>query len=74
MRAFLERWKAVGPLLEAERRLRLIDLDDDTARTMTLDLFSFWTKPEWDVQGEELVAHQYLFNRYRARISGRDRE
>lgn len=63
LRAFVDRWATAGPALEGQRSSELAQLDDETARQMTLDLFQFWQPSELDEMGEGLVAAQEAFGK-----------
>jgi hypothetical protein len=67
LREFVRRWAEVGPLLEEERYAALQDLDDETARRITLDLFKLWRPREIDDFGAGLVGQQKVFAKLRQR-------
>jgi hypothetical protein len=60
-RELIERWKAAGPALEAQRWAELSRLTDEDARRATLDLFAFWRPSAVDEFGAELVEQQRVF-------------
>ena len=66
-RAFVQRWADAGPALEEQRCLELQQLDDETARRMTLDLFRLWRPREVDDLGVGLLEQQRLFAKLRQR-------
>lgn len=60
---WLENWKRVGPILEAERLERLRNMTDEEAQTATRQLLELW-QPDWPTDdGEELLLHQRVFAR-----------
>ena len=62
---WLENWKRVGPILEAERWARVEALTDEEAARDAIRLFDLW-QPDWPTdEGEELLLHQRLFARAR---------
>ena len=61
LREFVERWARTGPALEEQRRRELQKLDDETARRMTLDLFSLWRPSEFDEMGAGSIEAQRVF-------------
>lgn len=69
-RELVSKWAEAGPALEELKLRRLQELDDETARKMTLDLFSLWRPREFDDLGAGLVAQQTLFAKLRE--SGRN--
>ena len=62
MKELVERWRRAGPALEEERYRELQELDDETARRMTLDLFKLW-RPRTvdDMSGGLVEAQKVLF-------------
>jgi hypothetical protein len=65
MRRWVENWRRVGPILEAERWNRLCSMNLTDSQRMTGDLLSLW-QPHWSGdQGEELLLHQRVFLRGR---------
>ena len=60
-RELIERWKAAGPALEAQRWAELFRLTDEDARRATLDLFALWRPSALDDFGAELVEQQRVF-------------
>lgn len=71
LREFIERWAKAGPALEEQRYRELQELDDDTARRMTLDLFKLWRPSEFDDLGAGMVEQQRLFAKLREREAER---
>lgn len=64
---WLDNWRRVGPILEAERWERLLSMTDEEAQTATRQLLELW-QPDWPTDdGEELVLHQRVFARARRR-------
>lgn len=64
---WLENWKRVGPLLEAERWERVRNMTDEEALTEMWQLLELW-QPDWPTdEGEELLLHQRVFARARRR-------
>ena len=61
LRDFVQRWRKAGPALEAQRYTELQELDDDTARRITLDLFKLWRPGTMDRMGGGLVEAQKVF-------------
>lgn len=74
IRDFLRRWRETGPLLEEMRYRKLEALTDEEARHICSDLFKLWRPPTHDKLGEELVAQQRVFSRYRERANNPDDE
>jgi hypothetical protein len=70
LRDFVRRWAELGPLLEEERYAALQDLDDETARQITLDLFKLWRPGTVDTMGGGLVAAQKVFIELARREAG----
>lgn len=73
-RALVRRWAEAGPALEEQRCRELQELDDETARRMTLDLFRCWRRPEIDDLAAGLVEQQKLFARLRRRHAERAKD
>ena len=64
---WLENWKRVGPILEAERWARVEALTDEEAARDAIRLFDLW-QADWPTdEGEELLLHQRVFARPRRR-------
>jgi len=63
LREFVHRWAKAGPALEEQRARQLGELDDETARRMTLDLFELWRPSESDEMGGGLVEAARVFKR-----------
>ena len=62
---WLDNWKRVGPILEAERLARLASMTDEEARRASLLVLELW-QPGWHGgDGEELLIHQRVFARAR---------
>lgn len=55
LREFVHRWEKAGPALEEQWVRELGELDEETARRMTLDLFELWRPSESDEMGGGLV-------------------
>jgi hypothetical protein len=70
MRQWLDRWKIVGPLLDAERWARLLASSDDDLRQQSLDLLALWQPGVAGDDGEALILQQRTF----ARLRGREQE
>ena len=64
---YVDRWRLAAPALDEQRLSELGCLDDETARLMTLDLFSMWRPSECDEFGAELVEQQRVFQLWRQR-------
>ena len=65
MKQWLENWKRVGPILEAERWARLAAMTDEEAQRESFLLLELW-QPDWHGDdGEELLLHQRVFARAR---------
>lgn len=63
MRQWLENWKVVGPLLEAERWAKLRAMTEAEAWEATRDVVALW-QPDWrGDQGEALLLQQRVFRR-----------
>lgn len=67
----IERWKAAGPALEAQRWAELSQLTDEDARRATVDLFALWRPSSVDDSGAELVEQQRVFRLQRAGSTAR---
>jgi hypothetical protein len=62
---WLDNWKRVGPILEAERWARLATMTDDEAERASMLVLELW-QPDWHGDdGEELLLHQRVFTRGR---------
>ncbi len=62
---WLENWRRVGPILEAERWERLRTMTDEEAQRATQWVLELW-QPDWvGDDGEELLLHQRVFARAR---------
>lgn len=64
---WLDNWKRVGPLLEAERWERLRNMSDEEARRTVRDVHDLWQDDWVGDAGEELLLHQQTFARARRR-------
>jgi hypothetical protein len=65
MKQWLDKWKVVGPILEAERWVRLAAMTDEEAQRASLLVLELW-QPDWHGDdGEELLLHQRVFARGR---------
>ena len=65
MKQWLDNWKVVGPILEAERWSRLAAMTDEEAQRASLLVLELW-QPDWHGDdGEELLLHQRVFARGR---------
>ena len=63
MKRWLENWRRVGPILEAERWERLASMADEDLQQVSRDLLDLW-QPDWvGDEGEELLRHQRVFAR-----------
>ena len=69
MRQWVDRWKVVGPLLDAERWARLRATSDDDLRRQSLDLLALWQPGVAGDDGEAIVLQQRAF----ALLRDRDR-
>ena len=69
MRQWVDRWKRVGPLLEAERWARLHATSEDDLRRQSLDLLALWQPGVAGDDGEAIVLQQRTF----ALLRDRDR-
>lgn len=67
MRRWVDRWKVVGPLLEAERWARLLASSDAELRQQSQDLLALWQPGVAGDDGEAIVLQQRTFARLRAR-------
>ncbi|MPZ18519.1 MAG: hypothetical protein GEV06_11480 [Luteitalea sp.] len=71
MKRWLDNWKRVGPILEAERWEHLATMTDEEAQRVSGYVLDLW-RPDWEGdQGEELLLHQRVFTRARERGSRR---
>lgn len=61
LRDFARRWAELGQFLDEERYAALQELDDETARQITLDLFKLWRPRSLDAMGGGLVEAQKVF-------------
>ena len=68
MRQWVDRWKVVGPILEAERWARLRATSEDDLRRQSLDLLALWQPGVAGDDGEAIVLQQRAF----ALLRGRD--
>jgi hypothetical protein len=65
MKRWLETWKRVGPILEAERWERLRTMTNAEAQQASQLVLELW-QPDWHGDdGEALVLHQRVFARAR---------
>lgn len=65
MKRWVENWKRVGPILEAERWDRLRTMSEADAQRASQLVLELW-QPGWrGDDGEELVLHQRVFARAR---------
>jgi len=65
MKQWLDNWKVVGPILEAERWARLAAMTDEEAQRASLLVLELW-QPDWyGDDGDELLLHQRVFARGR---------
>lgn len=62
---WLENWRRVGPILEAERWERLAAMAPEDAQRVTGDLLDLWRPGMTGDNGEELLLHQRAFARAR---------
>ncbi len=69
MRQWVDRWKVVGPILEAERWARLLATSEDDLRRQSLDLLALWQPGVAGDDGEAIVLQQRAF----ALLRGRER-
>jgi hypothetical protein len=53
MKRWVDNWKRVGPILDAERWSRLARMTDQQRASMTLDLLSLWQP---DRPGDDAIA------------------
>lgn len=68
MRQWVDRWKVVGPVLEAERWARLLASSDDELRQQSEDLLNLWQPGVPGDDGEAILIQQRVF----ARLTERD--
>ena len=62
---WLDNWKRVGPILEAERWGRLAAMTDEEAQRASRRVLELW-QPDWHGDdGEGLLLHQRVFARAR---------
>lgn len=61
MRQWVERWKVVGPILDAERWARLQASSDDELKRQSLDLLSLWRPEVAGDDGEAILLQQRTF-------------
>ena len=65
LKSWLDNWKHVGPILEAERWERLETMTDEDAQQAMRRVLELW-QPDWiGDDGEELLLHQRVFARAR---------
>jgi hypothetical protein len=63
MKQWLDNWKVVGPILDAERWDRVKAMTDAEACRAALWLLDLW-RPDWPTDdGQELLLHQRVFAR-----------
>lgn len=63
MKRWVDTWKRVGPILEAERWDRLRTMTNAEAQQASQLVLELW-QPDWrGDDGEELVLHQRVFAR-----------
>lgn len=67
MRQWLDRWKVVGPILDAERWARLLGSSDTELRKQSWELLSLWHPGVSGDDGEAIVSQQRTFALLRAR-------
>lgn len=65
MRQWVERWKVVGPILDAERWARLQASSDEELRRQSDELLSLWQPGVPGDDGEGIVLQQRVFARLR---------
>lgn len=64
-RQWLDNWKRVGPLLDAERWARLAAMTEEEGQRASRLVLELW-QPDWHGDdGEELLLHQRVFARSR---------
>jgi hypothetical protein len=63
MRRWVESWKVVGPLLEADRWARLLACSDAELRRQSKDLLSLWRPGIAGDDGEAILLQQRTFAR-----------
>ena len=61
MRQWVDHWKVVGPILEAERWARLLATSEDDLRRQSLDLLALWQPGGAGDDGEGIVLQQRVF-------------
>ena len=61
MRQWVDHWKVVGPILEAERWARLLATSEDDLRRQSLDLLALWQPGVAGDDGEGIVLQQRVF-------------
>lgn len=61
MRGWIDRWKVVGPILDAERWVRLLASSDDELRRQSTDLLSLWRPEVAGDDGEAILLQQRTF-------------
>jgi len=61
MRQWVDRWKVVGPILDAERWGRLLATSDDELRRQSADLLSLWRPEVGGDDGEAILLQQRTF-------------
>jgi len=64
-RRWLENWRHVGPILEAERWERLASMTERQRADTALDLLGLWQPDRPGDEGEALVRVQQAFVRWR---------
>jgi hypothetical protein len=62
---WLDNWKRVGPILDAERSARLAAMTDDEAQQATQRVLELWQLGWHGDDGEGLLIHQRVFARGR---------
>lgn len=67
LRQWVERWKVVGPILDAERWARLQASSDDELRRQSDELLNLWQPGVPGDDGEGIVLQQRVFARLRDR-------
>jgi hypothetical protein len=65
MKEWVENWKRVGPILEAERWDRLRTMTDAEAQQASQLVLELWQSDWRGDDGEELLLHQRVFARAR---------
>jgi hypothetical protein len=66
-RRWAERWKVVGPILDAERWARLLATSDEELRRQSEDLLNLWQPGVPGDDGEGVVLQQRVFALLRER-------